>query len=205
MRRFWWWLKSLFRRQGPTEVIESPPETPPSEPEHIPPHESVPHPLFQINNLHEMGEWDRVRLVRASEILNYILRHPSTRERWLSYRAVENQGLTQAQIWDLWVRGDQLAEEDALGVTDIQVVMYHNRFSRVVGYTYLESLFVWINRRFFSSDVGRASNLGHETLGHQYGFTHTVRDVMRTVPWLVNQLIEEQYEALQLEKEFPPL
>ena len=209
----WFRIKSffarLFRRKRPSpapEPVPAPPAPPPPPPA-PPPSPGAPCPRYRIDNLDEMGSWDRERLERAEAILNRILAHPLTRPRWNTYELVESNGLSNSEIWDLWVRGDQLADdhEDELSVTDVKIVMYHNRFSSGVGYTYLESLIVWINRKFFSTDKGRASNLGHEALGHQYGFTHTVRDYLKTVPWRVNQLIEEMYDELELHKEFPPL
>lgn len=210
----WQKIKRFFGRLFGRKYVPVPapePEKPPLpvEPPPAPtPPEATPHPKFRIDNLDKMSEWYRARFDRAVQILNRILSDPSTRARWLTYRLAENQGKTNSEIWDMWVKGDQLSDEheDELTVTDIKAIMYRSTFGNgVVGYTYLDSLYIWVNSRYFSTDKFVTSNLGHEGLGHQYGFTHTIRDYQSTVPWRINQLIEEQYDALGLEKEFPPL
>lgn len=210
----WQAIKRFFARLFGKKAPSVPPPAPPVEapapqpPQPTPePAPGVPVPRYRIDNLDEMGEWDRARLERGEAILNRIFKEPRTKARWLSYELKEAQGKTNAEIWDMWVSGDQVSDdpEDELSVTDVKIVMYNSRLSRTVGYTYLESLIIWINRKYFSTDKGRASNLGHEALGHQYGFTHTINDYLSTVPWRVNQLVEECYDEYGLEKEFPPL
>ncbi len=215
----WWRIKRFFARlfgKKPAPVVVEEPKPEPPKPDPIPeppkpeptPTEPVPHPGFLIENLEEMSEWYRLRLMRGMNILQYILADPRTKERWLTYKLKENQLKTNAEIWDMWVKGDQISGEkdDVYGVTDIKVIMYRSTFSNgVVGYTYLESLFVWVNSRYFSTEKYVASNLGHEALGHQYGFTHTIADYQSTVPWQINKLIEECYDAYNLKAVFPPL
>lgn len=92
------------------------------------------------------------------------------------------------------MKADQLNPLDKVGELDISLVLYRKSWSHVVGYTFTNSLTIWVNRRYFGEPKGIASNLMHEA-SHQCGFTHQGRWAT-TVPYVLNKIVEELWEML---------
>jgi hypothetical protein len=159
---------------------------------------------IEITNLEQIPEWDRSRLRFGQEAANIILASPRFKEELLKSKMTETNGMTSQQVYDCIMKADQLNPLDKLDVLDIQIVMYNARWSGVVGYTYFESLFVWVNRKFFGTPKYVASNLIHEPT-HQLGFGHGGK-FSTSVPYTMNRIAEILYDELpecqELEKRY---
>lgn len=127
---------------------------------------------------------------------NYIFAHPRFKEEVLSRHFTETGGKNSEQIYETIQKGDQLNLADELGIIDLKIVMYNSWFSKVVGYTYLESLTIWINEKFFYGPKSVGSNLAHESM-HQLGFTHN-STWSTSVPYQMNDIIEKLWKELNV-------
>lgn len=103
--------------------------------------------------------------------------------------------LTSAQIYDKLFGGAEALEPALDYEMDLKVEMYYKRFSKVVGYTYPNTLTVWTNSKFHSwySPCLIASNLVHE-YSHKIGFDHYSASDWQSVPYQLNDIIEKLCE-----------
>lgn len=148
-----------------------------------------------VTNLDCLHPWDKKRLEFAIEGANRILASPLFKTRLLEEKLTETNGLTNLQVYEKIMAGDQLNPFDKLGETDIKVMLYRKTWSRVVGYTFIDSVTVWMNRKFFGQPKGIGSNLIHEACGHQNGFLHQGRWAT-AVPYVLNRVTEELWDVL---------
>ena len=149
---------------------------------------------LKVANLSGFNDYDKGIIEKATWGVNYIFTHPRFKEEILSRQFTETQGLSNQGIYDCIEKGDQLNLSDELGVLDLKLVMYNSWFSRVVGYTYLTSLTIWINAKFFAGPKSVGSNLAHEAM-HQLGFTHN-NYWASSVPYQMNEIIEKLWKEL---------
>ena len=108
---------------------------------------------------------------------------------------VDNRGMTNLQIYQTIMEG----REDLLPKVDhtmnISLSMYTNNWTSTVGYTYPDTLTIWVNSKFFNSNsYGRiAANVVHEWT-HKLGFEHSYyNDYARpySVPYAIGSIVEE--------------
>lgn len=153
-----------------------------------------------VKNIKELGEWDQVRVGFAVEGLNRILASELFRAALLAEKLTETRfegsthALTNQEVYDRIMKADQLHPLDELGVLDISVVLYRKSWSKVVGYTFFDSLSIWVNRKFFGGPCSIASNLLHES-SHQLGFGHA-STWATSVPYVMNKIVEKLWPVL---------
>jgi hypothetical protein len=154
-------------------------------------------PVARVRNKKNAYTSEAKKLELAIKGLNYILAHPRYKEEVekRTYNSTKDTGL---QVYAKQCAGDQGAIGDDLGEVEFDIALYHSRFSRVVGYTYLESLVIYVNRRFFSTPKWIASNLWHEG-NHQIGYTHYEYPLAKSVSYQMNEIIEMLWDELNVE------
>lgn len=158
------------------------------------------HPKLKVTNIDCLGEWDQDRIRFALEGNNRIFSDPAFKEDWLKADLRETKingegrSLSNQEVWDTLCKADQLAVGDDLGVLDFKVVMYRKSFSKVVGYTFVDSLTIWVNYRFFGHPKYIGSNLFHEGT-HQLGFLHESLWAY-SVPYNANRIYEKHWDRL---------
>lgn len=146
-----------------------------------------------VTNLSALGDWDKVRVGFALKGLNRILELPAFKLAVLDAKFTETNGLSNLQVYEKIMEGDQLSPLDKKGVLDIQVVLYRKAWSRVVGYTYENGLTIWVNRKYFGDARSIASNLLHEST-HQLGFYHN-SVWASSVPYTMNRIVEDLWKV----------
>lgn len=113
---------------------------------------------------------------------------------------VDNRNMSNLQVYEKIMSG----QEDLLPKKDhtmnLSLSMYY-KYGSTVGYTYPNTLKVWINSRFFNSNsYGRvAANVVHEWT-HKLGFDHAYYyDYSRpySVPYGVGTIIEELVDSMK--------
>lgn len=149
---------------------------------------------IRVDGVSGLSSSQKGTLDRAIYGLNTIFAHPRFKEEILSRTFSETNGHNSYGVWETIEKGDQLNLGDQLGIIDLKVVMYNSWFSRVIGYTYLESLTVWVNEKFFYGPKSVGSNLAHEAM-HQLGFTHNGA-WSTSVPYQMNEIIEKLWREL---------
>jgi hypothetical protein len=152
--------------------------------------------LLKIHGLDNFSEKEKAIVDEAKRIYEIVVNSPlywrKVKAAWP--KVTEKNGLSYSEFYDLVMSGDcKFTEAD--GTTDVKLVMYYNRFSKVVGYVLGDSFNIYINRKFFAGPLRIASNLNHESL-HSLGFSHYGRH-STSVPYMVgNTLFEETWREL---------
>jgi len=149
---------------------------------------------------------DQQKVYSAIEIIKKVITSKDFRERVLNFTFegkkafVDNNGLTNDEIYQILLTG----KEELLPVVDhqmdLELELYYS-WRSTVGYTYPDTLKIWMNTKFFNSYTPAevAGNIFHEWI-HKLGFTHSsTYSVSRdsSVPYAIGYLIEElgkQYE-----------
>lgn len=128
------------------------------------------------------------KLMRAQIILDKVLESEQFKTRVLARTFKETDGKTNQQVL-----------ETMLSDCTIRVSRYYRWWSKVVGWTSGGGI-IHVNGKFF--DVGSAtdcaSNLLHET-AHYLGFSHRVKPWGKTVPYSMNDILEDVVKDLGLE------
>jgi hypothetical protein len=137
------------------------------------------------------------RIVRTEEFRNRVMSHRF--EGRLAF--ANNNGLTNAQIYQKIVDGVELLKPEKNHAMDLELELYTNNFSSTVGYTYPHTLRIWMNRRFFNrySAEEVARNIFHEWT-HKLGFDHDSSATARrpySVPYALGSIIQEMAFKLQ--------
>lgn len=136
------------------------------------------------------------KIVRTREFKNRVLNH--------SYNGVkqfaDNNGLTNAQIYQKLLEGSEELLPGVDNQMDLELELYANYSTSTVGYTYANTLKIWMNRKFFDqyeiAEVAR--NIFHEWT-HKLGFGHDSRATAKrpySVPYGVGSIIEDLGFAL---------
>lgn len=190
LRLFRWITRQIFGTAAPESVASPVPPT------SLPPELDGKVPQWEVIGAEWFTPADMDILISAINGLNTIAKHPRFKKEILGRTYLEDLGEGGQGVWNRLVSGQQLTPEDKPGVLDFKAVMYASRFSKVVGYTYLESISIWINRKFFSTPQYVASNIAHETT-HQLGYTHQY-SFDGTVPYQMNEIIEKLWDELKV-------
>lgn len=190
MGRFFRWLK------GKIFGTPKPPTVTPKAPDPLPPELEGKVPHVVCKQADWFTERDTEILNAAVAGLNKILATPEFKIELLKRTYSEDMGEGGQGVWNRMVKGDQLVVGDDLSDLDFKIVMYNSPFSRVVGYTYLESLVINVNRKFFSTPKYVASNILHE-LTHTLGYTHDY-GFGPSVPYQMNEIVELLWDDLGL-------
>jgi hypothetical protein len=144
----------------------------------------------QVNELINFTEQRKKKLYDAIEILESVVNSQRFKDRFLSAKFIETNGMTNEQIYKMLMSGkDQFGGEDS--DIDLHLTFYHRWWSRVVGYI-LPSGKQYINGKFFDSmDLPSiANNLLHEYM-HRLGFIDPRRNPLQGVPYQTGNLCEE--------------
>jgi hypothetical protein len=149
---------------------------------------------------------DEQKVHRAIDVIKEVIASREFRHKVLnhSYNGqktfVDNKGLSNAEIYDVILGGMEELNPEADHTMELDLELYYSS-RNVVGYTYPDTLRIWMNTKYFDpytpSEV--AGNVFHEWL-HKLGFEHdysynVARDY--SVPYALGYMIEElgkQYE-----------
>lgn len=154
---------------------------------------------ISVENLKCLHEWDQKKIEFALQGANRLIQSKQFCDFWLQAKLTETtpegyeRPLTNQEVLNRILGGDQLNPLDKLNELDVKIVLYRKQYSKVVGYTFTNSLTIYMNRKFFSTPKYIASNLLHEAC-HQLGFLHG--GIWATsVPYTANLAIESLWDA----------
>lgn len=130
-------------------------------------------------------------IVRTSEFKKRVLNHTYQGVK----QFVDNNGLTNEEIYQKLLNGSEELKPIINNKMDLDLELYSNYSTSTVGYTYPNTLKIWMNRKFFdqydSSQVAR--NVFHEWT-HKLGFGHDSSATSRrpySVPYGLGTIIQE--------------
>jgi hypothetical protein len=106
----------------------------------------------------------------------------------------QNGGLTNMQIYSKIIEGAEVLNPEENWAMDLELELYRDR-SSTVGYTYPDTMRVWVNRKYFDtfSSAEIAGNIFHEWM-HKIGFEHDRKSTARrpySVPYGLGYLIRD--------------
>lgn len=138
----------------------------------------------------------RVKLVINSlEFKEKILNHEFQGEKTF----VDNNGLTNEQVYETIMKGEEDLVPGVDHTMNLTLSMYY-KYGSTVGYTYPDTMKIWINSRFFNGyTFGQAGgNIVHEWT-HKLGFGHSYyNDYARpySVPYAIGTIIEDLVDKM---------
>ena len=153
-----------------------------------------------LNKHQQFTEKEVFKLANALNVLQIVVNSQEFKTRVLAFtyrgefRFFETN-LSNARVYDMFMSGRQYNEQTDDYEMDIDLTIYHSRWSSTVGYTYPNTVRTWINRKFFSR-YGLAEicgNVAHEYC-HKIGFEHSVHPTPSrpfSVPYGIGNIVEE--------------
>lgn len=137
------------------------------------------------------------RIVRTEEFRSRVLNHRYDGQVQFS----NNNGFTNAQIYQMLVDGAETLKPLIDNKMDLELELYTNNFTSTVGYTYPNTLRIWMNRKFFDrySAEEVARNVFHEWT-HKLGFGHDSNSTARrpySVPYALGSIVQDMAFNLQ--------
>lgn len=144
---------------------------------------------------------DIAKVEAAILAIQQIVRTPEFRRRVLEhtyqgvFQFVDNRGLSNAEIYQLLLDGSETLLPNKNRAMDLQLELYTNYSTSTVGYTYPNTLKIWMNRKFFDSyDTAQvARNVFHEWT-HKLGFGHDSSATARrpsSVPYGLGSIVQD--------------
>jgi hypothetical protein len=144
-----------------------------------------------------------LKVLNSEQLKNKIINHQYEEEKTF----VDNNGMTNLEIYQKLIDGTEELQNHIDNEMDLDLNMYYS-LSSTIGYTYPDTLKIWINRRFFRgfkpSQV--AANLIHEYM-HKLGFGHDYNYTERrkfSVPYALGGIIKKLVEQADFAFPYPP-
>jgi hypothetical protein len=105
----------------------------------------------------------------------------------------DNQGLSNNQIYDVLMSGQEVLNPDLDYTWNINLHLYTKRFSKAIGYTYPNVTWVKSNLRFLRSmSIAEiAGHIAHEHC-HKLGFKHDFKKTKKrpfSVPYAIGNIV----------------
>jgi hypothetical protein len=133
---------------------------------------------FNIKTI-RMGRMKEDKLYRSVDLLRQIFASPEFKERILRhkyrgrYAFAQNKGLTNSQIYKKILEGVEVLHPIDNNAMDVEVELYSDYKSTVLGFTRPSTRRIWMNTKYFNRHTSGqlAANLTHEWL-HKLGFDH---------------------------------
>lgn len=162
---------------------------------------------FNIKTI-RMSRMKEQKIYEAVEILRMVFSSPEFKRRILRhrfngrYRFAKNKGLTNRQIYYRILNGMERLYPYQNNAMDVEIELYSDYTSNVLGFTRPRSRRIWMNTKYFNRNtpVQIASNLTHEWL-HKLGFDHERHrcwsrkySVPYAVGYIVRDLAKKYYE-----------
>lgn len=158
---------------------------------------------FNIKTI-EMEISNEDKIYESTELLKRIFSSPEFRKKILKhqfeghYAFDQNQGLTNAQIYRKILAGAEKLMPENNNMMDVEIELYTNMESNVLGYTKSRTKRIWMNTKYFYRHTPGelAAHLTHEWL-HKLGFDHEKQKTPNrrySVPYAVGYIVKELAE-----------
>lgn len=160
---------------------------------------------FEIHKMDGFTDAERDKFIRATAKAQKILNSKKFRERFLALPLEQTQNKTNLEIYQMIMSGADKLNKENDGDIDVQITMYYS-FNNTVGYTYPDTWFTWINRKFFTNynEADVACNIMHEYM-HNLGFGHRKASDHNSVPYATGYLVEALIREDTGQQEPPPV
>lgn len=171
---------------------------------------SVPKEAFTFDynvKTHRMSRTKEDKVFKALELIRHVLTTEEFRNRIYNYQSRgrksfgNNNGLSNHEVYWKILAGAERLNPTKNNTMDMEVHLYTDYDSTVIGYTWPRTYKIWMNSKYFNrrSPAQIAGTLVHEWL-HKIGFGHdyhVTRHRKYSVPYAVGNLVEEIAERLE--------
>jgi hypothetical protein len=155
----------------------------------------------------QMPRFHEEKIFRAVELLKEVFASPEFRNKILGHRYrgqrsfYQNRGLSNFEIYHLILNGTEKLYPVRNNAMDVEIELYADFNSRVLGFTLPRSRRIWMNKKYFLkfTPAEIAANLTHEWL-HKLGFDHErERTEARkfSVPYAIGYIVKELAQELE--------
>lgn len=165
---------------------------------------------FNIRTVN-MSPLKQEKLYSSIELLQYVFASEEFKERILNHQFegrrtfYMNKGLTNREIYEKILSGIEKLHPEENNAMDVEIELYSDFESKVLGYTYPRSKRIWMNTKYFNKHTAPevAGHLTHEWL-HKLGFDHERErneDRKYSVPYAVGYIVKELARELNDENQ----
>lgn len=141
------------------------------------------------------------KVYRAIELLRDVVKSAEFKKRILNHKYkgrkifFQNRGLSNYQIYRKLLAGVEELNPYRNNAMDLELALFTDHSSNVIGYTLPTTRRVWMNTKYFNrySTIQIAANLFHEWL-HKLGFDHDYDRTMRrkySVPYAIGYIVRD--------------
>jgi hypothetical protein len=156
---------------------------------------------------------DQAKVYKAKDMLEIIINSREFKQRVLNFtwkgkkQFNNNNGLTNTQIYDLLMTGEEVMMPGSTGIMNFDLTLYRskNPWSKVKGYTLPDTMRIWMNKKFFRKSswtpIDVAGNMAHEWV-HKMGFGHDYNhnaDRPYSVPYAVGYIVTDIAKEMGLQ------
>lgn len=157
---------------------------------------------FEFNVKTVRMDWDKERkLFEALELIRQVFASDEFKEEVLNYRFHwrrrfhQNNGLSNLEIYNLILNGVEKRFPYKNNAMDVEIELYSDYSSNVLGYTWPRSKRIWMNKKYYNKHTPSelAGHLIHEWL-HKLGFGHErERNELRrhSVPYAIGYIVRD--------------
>lgn len=158
---------------------------------------------FDFNiKMHDMSFEREEKIYESVELLRLVFSSPDFRDRILNHKFngkkafAWNNGLSNKQIYEKILNGSEKLDPRANNAMDVEIDLFTDMNSIVLGYTKTQTKKIWMNTKYFNNKttaVYLGSHLMHEWL-HKLGFGHQKKrseDRQYTVPYAIGNIVNE--------------
>ncbi|MFP5385528.1 MAG: hypothetical protein ACLGHN_05575 [Bacteriovoracia bacterium] len=156
-----------------------------------------------------MGRQSENKLFEGVELLRMVFSSEEFKMRILKHRFNEryafshNKGLSNRRIYNLLLKGTEKLFPYENNAMDVEVELYSDYRSQVLGYTMTGSRRIWMNKKYFNkhSPAEVASHLTHEWL-HKLGFHHEkerTENRKYSVPYAIGYIVKDLAREFEYE------
>jgi len=148
----------------------------------------------------------RKKIEQAAELIKEVVASEEFKNRVLNHRYngkkqfANNNGLTNRQIYNKILEGAEQLRPSKDNEMDLDLELYTDNSTNVVGYTYPNTNRVWMNNKYFSKNTPAlvTTNMMHEWL-HKLGFGHDAKATPQrpySVPYAVGYIVRDLAKKL---------
>lgn len=155
---------------------------------------------FNVKKIN-MSRYKEDRIEKAIDLLRRVFASAEFKRRILNHRYrgrrtyIQNRGLSNYQIYKKILAGAETLRPHRNNAMDLEVALYTNHQSVVIGHTHPSSKRIWLNTKYFNrfTTAQIAANLVHEWL-HKVGFSHDYHRSERrkySVPYAIGYIVKD--------------
>jgi hypothetical protein len=153
---------------------------------------------FEVHGTKNFSDKERNKFNEALVKTEHALNHKEFDRRILAHKFEQQNSKSNYEILLMLKSGadkfNTLSDKDL----DVYITLYYSR-KNTIGYTYPNTYWTWINRKFFSSfnHASIGGNVVHEYV-HNLGFGHRSPKDSNSVPYAIGYIVRDM--ILEMEK-----